>query len=56
MRLEGKIGLVTGAASGMGRAGSLLFAREGAAVGVIGRAGAAATGEDAGAAGGTVER
>ena len=34
MRLEGKIGLVTAAASGMGRAGALRFAREGAAVGV----------------------
>ena len=35
MRLEGKIGIVTAAASGMGRAGALRFAREGAAVGVI---------------------
>lgn len=35
MRLEGKIGLVTAAASGMGRAGALRFAREGAAVGVV---------------------
>jgi NAD(P)-dependent dehydrogenase (short-subunit alcohol dehydrogenase family) len=34
MRLEGKIGIVTAAASGMGRAGALRFAREGAAVGV----------------------
>lgn len=34
MRLEGKIGLVTAAASGMGRAGALRFAREGASVGV----------------------
>ena len=34
MRLEGKIGLVTAAASGMGRAGAERFAREGAAVGV----------------------
>lgn len=34
MRLDGKIGLVTAAASGMGRAGALRFAREGAAVGV----------------------
>jgi NAD(P)-dependent dehydrogenase (short-subunit alcohol dehydrogenase family) len=32
MRLEGKIALITAAASGMGRAGALLFAREGARV------------------------
>ena len=35
MRLEGKIGIVTAEASGMGRAGALRFAREGAAVGVV---------------------
>src|SRR4029079_1983759 len=35
MRLENKIGIVTAAASGMGRAGALRFAREGAAVGVV---------------------
>src|SRR5258708_4498683 len=34
MRMDGKIGIVTAAASGMGRAGALRFAREGAAVGV----------------------
>jgi NAD(P)-dependent dehydrogenase (short-subunit alcohol dehydrogenase family) len=34
MWLENKIGIVTAAASGMGRAGALRFAREGAAVGV----------------------
>ena len=34
MRLEGKVGIVTAAASGMGRAGAMRFAREGAAVGV----------------------
>jgi NAD(P)-dependent dehydrogenase (short-subunit alcohol dehydrogenase family) len=34
MRLAGKIGLVTAAASGMGRAGALRFGSEGAAVGV----------------------
>ena len=32
MRLAGKIGIVTAAASGMGRAGALRFAREGAVV------------------------
>lgn len=37
MRLEGKIGIVTAAASGMGRAGAVRFAREGAAVGVVDR-------------------
>jgi NAD(P)-dependent dehydrogenase (short-subunit alcohol dehydrogenase family) len=35
MRLENKIGIVTAAASGMGRAGALRFAQEGAAVGVV---------------------
>jgi NAD(P)-dependent dehydrogenase (short-subunit alcohol dehydrogenase family) len=35
MRLANKIGIVTAAASGMGRAGALRFAREGAAVGVV---------------------
>jgi NAD(P)-dependent dehydrogenase (short-subunit alcohol dehydrogenase family) len=35
MRLNGKIGIVTAAASGMGRAGALRFAREGAAVAVV---------------------
>ena len=34
MRLQNKVGIVTAAASGMGRAGALRFAREGAAVGV----------------------
>ena len=32
MRLEGKVAMVTGAASGIGRATSLTLAREGAAV------------------------
>jgi NAD(P)-dependent dehydrogenase (short-subunit alcohol dehydrogenase family) len=35
MRLERKIGIVTAAASGMGRAGALRFAREGAQVAVV---------------------
>ena len=35
MRLEGKIGLVTAAGSGMGRAGAIRFAQEGATVGVV---------------------
>jgi NAD(P)-dependent dehydrogenase (short-subunit alcohol dehydrogenase family) len=34
MRLAGKVGIVTAAASGMGRAGALRFAREGAKVGL----------------------
>lgn len=34
-RLEGKHAVVTGAASGVGRATSLLFAREGAAVACV---------------------
>src|SRR6187397_734159 len=35
MRLAGKFGIVTAAASGMGRAGALRFAREGAQVAVV---------------------
>jgi len=35
MRLAGKIGIVTAAASGMGRAGALRFGREGAQVAVV---------------------
>jgi len=35
MRMNGKIGIVTAAASGMGRAGALRFAREGASVTVV---------------------
>lgn len=35
MRLANKIGIVTAAASGMGRAGAIRFAKEGAAVSVV---------------------
>jgi NAD(P)-dependent dehydrogenase (short-subunit alcohol dehydrogenase family) len=35
MRMQGKLGMVTAAASGMGRAGAIRFAKEGAAVAVI---------------------
>ena len=35
MRLKGKLAVVTAGASGMGKAGSLLFAREGASVAII---------------------
>ena len=35
MRLAGKIGIVTAAGSGMGRAGAMRFAREGASVAVV---------------------
>ncbi len=36
-RLKGKIAIISGGATGMGGASSLLFAAEGAAVGVIDR-------------------
>ncbi|MBY0329841.1 MAG: SDR family oxidoreductase [Acetobacteraceae bacterium] len=54
MRMQNKIGLVTAAASGMGRAGAIRFAREGAAVGVADRdgPGVAAVVEEIKAAGG----
>src|SRR5690349_2177703 len=54
MRLENKVGIVTAAASGMGRAGALRFAKEGAAVGVadIDEAGVNAVVQEITAAGG----
>jgi NAD(P)-dependent dehydrogenase (short-subunit alcohol dehydrogenase family) len=54
VRLRNKIGIVTAAASGMGRAGALRFAKEGAAVGVvdIDRTGAEAVVAEIAAAGG----
>lgn len=42
MRMENRIGIVTAGGSGMGRAGAITFAREGAAVGVVDIDGAAA--------------
>lgn len=35
MRMQGKVGIVTASGSGMGRAGAIRFAREGAAMGVV---------------------
>jgi len=35
MKLQGKVAIVTGAASGIGRASAILFAKEGAMVAVV---------------------
>ena len=58
MRLANKVGIVTAAASGMGRAGALRFAQEGAAVGVVDldEAGANAVAKQITDAGGTRDR
>ncbi len=54
MRLQGRVAIITGAASGIGRATALQFAREGAAVVVadIDQAGGVACAEEISAAGG----
>jgi len=57
MRLKSKIGIVTAAASGMGRAGAIRFAREGASIGVvdIDAAGVSAVVDEIKSAGGTAK-
>ena len=35
MKLQGKVSIVTGAGSGIGRASAIVFAQEGAKVGVV---------------------
>lgn len=54
MRMANKVGLITAAASGMGRAGALTFAREGASVAIVDRdqAGAEAVAREINDAGG----
>ena len=55
MRMAGKIGIVTAAASGMGRAGAVRFAREGGQIAVVDvdAAGVDRVVEEIAAAGGT---
>ena len=58
MRLENKVALVTGGASGIGRASALVFAREGASVVVsdLNLAGSEETVQEIKAAGGNATR